>query len=88
MVVHPGYDERTVQTAFAPGSKLIELTGNATDPAIDPSQPGSGMGGQIHDMVTVNGSGQITIRIPRNVTGLTAHGKGYVIYGPATPTGE
>ncbi len=76
-----GYDERTVQTAFAPGTHLIELTGNATDPTVDPHN-------DIYDVVTVNGSGQITIRIPRNLNpDGVEHDKGYVMYGPATPRG-
>ncbi len=76
-----GYDQRTVQTSFAPGTHLIELTGNATNATVDPNN-------DIFDAVTVNGSGQITIRVPRNlnVNGVQ-HDKGYVIYGPATPRG-
>ncbi len=76
-----GYDQRTVQTGFASGMHLVELTGNATDITVDPNN-------NILDTVVVNGSGQITINIPRNknVNGVE-HGRGYVIYGPATPKG-
>ena len=31
-----GFDSRTIQTNFAAGTPLIELTGNASDPTIDP----------------------------------------------------
>src|SRR5206468_1523945 len=81
-----GYDARTVQTSFNSGTHLIELTGNATAITVDPNQATNG--GDIYDAVTVNGSGQITIRIPRNrnANGVE-HDKGYVIYGPATPRG-
>jgi alpha-amylase len=72
-----GYDERTpVQTDFAPGTVLVELTGNAADSVVDP-------GGDIPEAIRVDGSGQATIRIPRNDT----HGRGYVIYGLAAPQG-
>ncbi len=72
-----GYDERTpVQTSFAPNTVLVELTGNAADASVDPSN-------QIAEAIRVNGSGQVTMRVPRN----SSHGKGYVIYGLATPQG-
>jgi alpha-amylase len=72
-----GFDQRTpVQTAFAPGTVLVELTGNAADATVDP-------GGNIPEAVRVNASGQAMIRVPRNAS----HGKGYVVYGLATPQG-
>lgn len=71
-----GYDTRTVNTSFAPGTPLIELTGNATNASIDPTN-------EIFDYVVVAPNGQATIRVPRN----SSHGNGYVIYGPATPVG-
>jgi alpha-amylase len=73
-----GYDERDgVQTGFAPGTVLIELTGNADDPVVDPTN-------SIPNAIRVNASGQINIRIPRNDT----NGKGYVIYGVSGPQGS
>jgi alpha-amylase len=85
--VDDGYDERQgVQTDFAPGTILVELTGNANDPIVDP-------GGNIPETVKVNNSGQITIRIPRNQYFNTntnqeeVHGRGYVMYGVARPQG-
>ncbi|MCC6676479.1 MAG: hypothetical protein IT436_04985 [Phycisphaerales bacterium] len=75
-----GYDERTVTTSFPAGTRLVEQSGNAADPALDPS-------GQISEVLTVNASRQVTIRIPRNKTGSTEHAKGFVIYGPAIPSG-
>ncbi|MEA2709544.1 MAG: hypothetical protein QOF78_2145, partial [Phycisphaerales bacterium] len=76
-----GYDQRTVQTAFTPGVHLVELTGNATDGTVDPFN-------DILDTVVVNGTGQVTMRIPRNKTGTVEHGKGYVIYGLQNPKGS
>ena len=63
-----------VQTEFAPGTHLVELTGNADDPVIDPSNA-------IPSTIVVDASGQVDISIPSNGT----HGKGYVIYGLARP---
>jgi hypothetical protein len=75
-----GFDTRTVQTTFTPGTRLLELTGNANDSTVDPSN-------QIADFVIVDSLGRITVNVPRNRTGTTDHGKGYVIYGLATPQG-
>ncbi len=76
-----GYDSRTVQTNFAPGTPLIELTGNAANPAVNPT-------GVIKQMVIVNSDGTININVPRNVNvNGVEDDLGYVIYGPATPQG-
>lgn len=72
-----GFDERSpVDTGFAAGTVLVELTGNAADPVVDP-------GGNIPEAIRVNANTDVTIRIPRNST----HGRGYVIYGVAPPRG-
>ena len=74
-----GFDERTVNVNFAPGTHLIELTGNASDPAIDPND-------DIQQVLTVSQGGTITMRIPRNLNANGEfHGKGYVIYGLPAP---
>lgn len=65
-----------VQTDFDPNDILVELTGNAADPAVDPTNI-------VADSVKVNGSKQINVTIPAN----QGHGRGYVIYGPSTPQG-
>jgi alpha-amylase len=72
-----------VQTGFAPGTILVELTGSADDPLVDP-------GNQIPKTIKVNGSGQVTISIPGNDTNNpndVAQGRGYVVYGLPTPQG-
>jgi glycosidase len=66
-----------VQTDFAPGTILVELTGNANDAAVDPTNA-------IRQTLRVNGSGQINLSIPSN----HGHGRGYVVYGVAAPKGE
>lgn len=75
-----GYDERTFNTAFPAGTRLHELTGNAQDPEVDPTNV-------IFDVVTVGSGGSVTIRVPRNGAAANEHNKGYVVYGPATPSG-
>jgi alpha-amylase len=75
------YDERTFNTAFPAGTRLIEMTGNAANANVDPSS-------QIPEVVTVGANGSVTIRVPRNqnFNGLT-HNRGFVVYGPAIPSG-
>jgi alpha-amylase len=76
-----GFDARTVQTNFLPGTRLIEMTGNAADASVDPTNA-------IADFVVVDGTGKIAINVPRNKnTNGVAHNKGYVIYGLPTPSG-
>ncbi|MFN4241618.1 MAG: hypothetical protein ACK4PI_00105 [Tepidisphaerales bacterium] len=82
------FDQRTMYTAFPPGTRLIELTGNAADIEVDPLN-------QIPELVVVTstdnpslGAGRVTLRIPRNqnINGLF-HGRGYVVYGLPRPVG-
>jgi len=73
-----GFDQRTVGTGFPQGTVLVELTGNADDPAVDPSN-------DIPSTLTVGASGAVTIRVPRNASSSGEHHKGYVIYGPPRP---
>ncbi len=77
-----GFDNRTVQTSFLPGTPLIELTGNAANPLVDPTNT-------IPEVVTVDASGRINIKVPRNlnVNGVE-HGMGYVVYGVSGPQGD
>ncbi|WP_428390017.1 alpha-amylase family glycosyl hydrolase [Mucisphaera sp.] len=77
-----GFDSRTVQTAFAPGTPLIELTGNAADPNTDPTD-------ELPSLVVVKPDGTIDVRIPHNlnVNGIE-HGNGYLIYGVSGPQGQ
>jgi len=65
-----------VQTDFDPGTILVELTGNAADPLVDPTSV-------IPETIKVDGSSRISISIPSNST----HGRGYLIYGVPTPEG-
>jgi len=71
---NPGVATRTMQTSFTPGTRLEEVTGNWQDPS-----------GLVDRVVTVNGSGQVTIDIPWN-NGQNGS-KGYVVYGLPRPRG-
>ncbi|MFZ4573591.1 MAG: hypothetical protein ACOYN0_04290 [Phycisphaerales bacterium] len=75
------FDQRTFNTAFPQGTRLIEMTGNAANATVDPLN-------QIPEVITVGASGSVTIRVPRNqnINGGTHH-KGFVVYGPAIPSG-
>lgn len=74
-----GFDTRNVQTSFPPGTRLHELTGNASNPTIDPTN-------SVADVLVVDGSGRVTITVPRNSSTSGEHHGGYVAYGPAVPT--
>ena len=76
-----GFDSRTVQTGFAPGTPLVELTGNAADGIIDPND-------DIAEVLIVKPDGTVDLRVQRNSTGGVEHGNGYLIYGVATPEGQ
>ncbi len=75
-----GWDQRTVTTSFPQGMRLHEMTGNAADPVVDPF-------GDISEVLTVGSGGVVTVRIPRNTANGVEHHQGYVVYGPATPSG-
>lgn len=77
-----GYDSRTVQTGFASGTWLVELTGNASDNGADPFN-------DIPDAIQVGANGVVNLRALRNRAPGTNNftGKGYLIYGLPTPVG-
>lgn len=79
-----GFDSRTVQTAFDPGTYLVELTGNAENAAIDPFD-------DFPSVLQVKADGTVDLRVLRNrapgVNG-TQHNSGYLIYGLAGPQGQ
>ena len=78
-----GFDTRTVQVALAPGTHLVELTGNAADATVDPLN-------DISEVITVfqesDGNSYVNLRVPRNFSATgTEHQRGYVVYGLGTP---
>jgi alpha-amylase len=86
-----GYDSRTINVAFAPGTPLLEQTGNAHGAGSDPH-------GDIPQLLVVNADSSsptgasVNVRFLRNSTfnlsGVsTFTGNGYLVYGLPTPTG-
>jgi alpha-amylase len=74
-----GFDERTLKVSFPSGTRLVELSGNVKDPAINPNK-------QVPEMVEVNQDQTINVRIPRNTgPGGKTHNSGYLIYGLQGP---
>jgi len=79
-----GYDERTLSNVgFAPGTLLVELTGNASNPAIDPWD-------DIPEVVRVGDGGTVNVRFQRPGTNMpdgsfNAHAQGFLVYGLPTP---
>lgn len=82
-------ETRNVQTAFPAGTRLHELTGNASNPAVDPNNV-------VPQILVVGADGRLAdaanpaslyLKIPGNKTNNVVHGLGYVIYGPAVPSG-
>lgn len=77
-----GYDARNVTTSFSAGTRLIELTGNAANPSIDPNN-------DLAEVIVVNANGTADVRVPRNANSSgTLTGNGYLIYGLPTPVGS
>ncbi len=76
-----GFDEVTVDTSFAQGERLFELTGNARRTDV-------GASGDIFDSVVVGANGLVTIRVPRNSSSSGEHNRGFVAYGPAVPAAD
>ncbi|MEO1998412.1 MAG: efflux RND transporter permease subunit, partial [Planctomycetaceae bacterium] len=78
-----GFDSRTLShVGFAPGTYLVELTGNASDPGRDPHD-------DIPEVIQVfddHGVSKVNVRFPRNTNANDQWtGAGYAIYGLATP---
>jgi alpha-amylase len=87
-----GYDSRTIDVSFAPGTPLIELTGNAHSPISDPH-------GDIPPLLVVNADASsptgasVNCRFLRNSTfnlqgNSVFTGNGYLVYGLPTPQGN
>lgn len=73
---------RSVQTSFAPGTRLVELSGTAADPVVNNA-------GAIPQVLTVDANRRVTITIPNNTNSAgVEHNRGYVVYGPIAPTGN
>lgn len=78
-----GFDTRTFQTHFPEGTRLVELTGNASNANTDPYN-------DIKDVIKVGAGGNVTARFLYNKAPGTDNytGNGYLIYGLAAPRGS
>ena len=76
-----GTNSVTVTTSYPQGTRLHEMTGNAADPAVDPTNI-------IPELIIVGPGGLVTLEVPRNRTGVNEHGLGYVIYSESLPNVE
>ncbi len=74
-----GFQQVTVQTQYPQGTRLHEQTGNAANPAVDPTN-------QIAETLVVGASGVVTLRVPNNASTSGDHARGYVVYSEALPT--
>jgi hypothetical protein len=86
-----GFDSRTLtRVGFAPGTLLVELTGNARDPRVNPDRGGHR---DIPEVVRVFGEGgvsKVNVRFQRPGTiaadgRFDFHGLGVLVYGLAAP---
>jgi glycosidase len=71
----------TVNTQYPQGTRLHEMTGNAADPIIDPTNG-------IPETIIVGANGSVSLIVPNNKTGAIEHGKGYLVYAEALPDAE
>jgi hypothetical protein len=56
------------------------MTDNAANPDVDPSN-------LIPEIITVGAGGQVTLTVPTNTSSVREHGRGYVVYAEALPSG-
>ncbi|MEM9559119.1 MAG: alpha-amylase family glycosyl hydrolase [Planctomycetota bacterium] len=77
----PGFTEVTLTTSYTPGVQLVEVTGNASNPDVDPNN-------EIPERLLVGAGGVVTVRVPTGTssTGFE-HGRGYVVYAEALAGG-
>lgn len=76
-----GSDAVTVQTAFPPGTYLLEQTGNASSAVVDPTNV-------FPEVLLVQADGKVNLQIPRNKNANgVQHNNGYFIYAPSGPQG-
>jgi hypothetical protein len=86
-----GFDSRTLaNVGFAPGTLLLELTGNAADPDVNPDRGGSRDVPQVLRVFEEGGVSKVNVRFQRPGTTLNGgrfnfHGRGLLVYGLPTP---
>jgi glycosidase len=86
-----GFDSRTLtRVGFAPGTLLLELTGNASDPTVNPDRGGHRDIPQVLRVFGEGGVNKVNVRFQRPGTigrdgKFNFHGRGVLVYGLATP---
>lgn len=76
-----GTQLRNVQTSFAPGTRLYELSGAWNDPTVNNQ-------GFIQQVLVVDANRRVNLTIPNNTNSAgVVHHRGYVVYGPLSPQG-
>jgi hypothetical protein len=89
-----GFDSRTLtQVGFRPGQLLVELTGNAADPAVNPERGGRRDVPLVVRVFEEGGVAKLNVRFqrPRTISPagqFTFHGRGLLVYGLATPQSD
>jgi hypothetical protein len=73
-----GVDSLSVNTTFPQGTRLVEYTGNAANPQVDPA-------GVIPEVITVGPNGSVSLNVPRNSSSAGEHNRGFLVYAPAVP---
>jgi glycosidase len=86
-----GFDSRTLtQVGFAPGTLLLELTGNAADLRVNPDRGGRRDIPEVVRVFDEGGVSKVNVRFQRPGTiardgRFDFHGRGVLVYGLATP---
>jgi alpha-amylase len=89
-----GFDSRTItNVGFPAGTLLTELSGNAGDPVVNPDRGGHRDIAQVVRVFKEGGVTKVNVRFQRPATvsnsgKSTFHGRGFLIYGLATPKSD
>jgi alpha-amylase len=89
-----GFDSRTLtDVSFRPGTLLLELSGNATDPAVNPDRNGRKDIPEVLRVFEEGGVSKVNVRFQRpgtvnNAGQNTFHGKGLLVYGVPAPVSD
>src|SRR5262249_52598330 len=89
-----GFDSRTLTNlGFRPGTLLVELSGNAEDPSVNPDRGGRTDIPQVIRVFAEGGVAKANVRFQRpgtiSQTGqFVFHGRGLLVYGLPTPQSE
>jgi alpha-amylase len=89
-----GFDSRTLTNlGFHPGALLVELSGNAADPVVNPDRGGHRDIPQVVRVFKEGGVSKVNVRFQRPGTvdqsgHFNFHGKGFLVYGLAMPRSD